>query len=57
MFARFHIFRKTVRKESLPPPRPPTPLPDYVSQFDDCDWFQKFFPSATRKVICVLYFR
>ena len=57
MFARFHIFRKTVRKESLPPPRPATPLPDYVSQFNDCDWFQKFFPSATRKVICVLYFR
>jgi len=29
--------------------RPPSPLPPYIEQFKECDWFKQLFPDATKK--------
>ena len=30
--------------------RPITPIPGFISQFQDMDWFEKFFPKCNEKV-------
>lgn len=32
------------------PPRPETPLPGFVTQFKGAEWFEKFFPDASKAV-------
>ncbi|XP_071172379.1 WD repeat-containing protein 97-like isoform X3 [Mytilus edulis] len=34
------------RQRTPTPPRPETPLPNYVTQFQGADWFDKYFPNC-----------
>lgn len=41
-----HVVAKPAPPPREPtPPRPETPLPSYVSQFQGADWFEKYFPN------------
>jgi hypothetical protein len=54
--------RSPLVKPSAPPPRTPTPqrpetpLPNYVTQFQGSDWFEKYFPNFNENVSIVLSF-
>ncbi|XP_048577146.1 uncharacterized protein LOC5521505 isoform X2 [Nematostella vectensis] len=36
----------TPPREPTPPPPPPTPLPEFITQFKGSLWFEKFYPDA-----------
>ena len=39
-----------VTRQTSPPPKPKTPLPDFISQFKGHEWFDKYFPNANENV-------
>jgi len=41
---------KTPTVINIPPPRPETPLPPFILQFKDLDWFKELYPVLNCKV-------
>lgn len=39
------------------PPRPETPLPNYVTQFQGTDWFDKYYPNFNENVCNIVLYQ